>query len=81
MAKLQSGSVELKDGCVKLNDEGIKKLADIYQTDVKSLDDRIVALKNAAKNYTTFSGATSDEKSTVKFIYKADSITTDDSDN
>ena len=48
--------------------KGIQKLADFYNDDVKTLDSRITELKDAAKNYTTFTGAADGVKSTVKFI-------------
>ena len=81
MARLLSGSVDLKKGLVKLNDEGVKRIAKIYHTDVKSIDQKLIDIKNAAKDYTTFTGATNYEDSTVKFIIKTDGITTDDTDS
>ena len=52
----------------------MKKLADLYNTDVKSIDHRISMMKDAAKSYKTFSGTANPVHSRVKFIYKADSI-------
>ena len=66
--------MELKDGCIKLNDEGVRRIADFYRDDVKALDKRIEELKNAGKAYTTFSGVKEGMESSVKFIYRADSI-------
>ena len=57
-----------------LYEEGGRKLADIYKTDVKSIDKRISMLKDAAKSYKTFSGTANPENTRVKFIYKTDSI-------
>ena len=74
MSEISSGALELKDGCVKLNEEGVRKLADLYKTDVKSIDRRVNLLKDAAKSYKTFSGTANPEKTRVKFIYKTDSI-------
>ena len=74
MDAILSGSLELKDGCVQFNDEGIQKIAEFYKEDVKELDSRIRELKDAAREYTSFSGAASDMNSTVKFIIKADTI-------
>ena len=74
MDAILSGSLELKDGCVQFNEEGIQKIADFYKEDVKDLDARVRELRNAAREYTTFSGAASDMNCTVKFIIKADSI-------
>ena len=78
MSEISSGALELKDGCVKLNEEGVRKLADLYKTDVKSIDNRISLLKDAAKAYKTFSGTANPDKTKVKFIYKTDSIETKD---
>ena len=50
------------------------KIAEFYKEDVKELDSRIRELKDAAREYTSFSGAASDMNSTVKFIIKADTI-------
>ena len=74
MSQISSGAMELRDGCVKLNEEGVRKLADLYNTDVKSIDNRISMMKDAAKSYKTFSGTANPEHTRVKFIYKADSI-------
>jgi hypothetical protein len=78
MSQISSGALELKDGCVKLNEEGVQKLANLYKTDVKSIDNRISLLKDAAKSYKTFSGAYNPDQARVKFIYKADSIESKD---
>ena len=78
MSEISSGALELKDGCVKLNEEGVQKLAKLYKTDVKSIDNRISLLKDAAKSYKTFSGTNNPDNTRVKFIYKADSIESDD---
>ena len=64
----------MKDGCIKLNEEGVQKLAKLYKTDVKSIEKRIDTLKDAAKSYKTFSGTANPDKTRVKFIYKTDSI-------
>ena len=46
--KLESGAKTLKDGMAKYKDEGIGKLLDIYNNDLKGLIDRLDALKTAA---------------------------------
>ena len=77
MSQISSGALELKDGCVKLNEEGVQKLAELYETDVKSIDNRVSLLKDAARSYKTFSGTNNPDNTRVKFIYKADSIESD----
>ena len=74
MAKIFSGSVELKDGVVKINDKGIKKIAEFYEKDGKNLDKTIKELRDAAKSYTTFTGAADGTSSSVKFIIKNEGI-------
>ena len=74
MSKISGGAIELRDGCVKLNEEGVKKLAEVYNSDVKTMDERLKELKAAAKSYKTFSGTADPSGSKVKFIYKADGI-------
>ena len=74
MSQISSGAVELKDGCVKLNEEGVKKLSELYKTDVKSIEKRIDMIRDAAKSYKTFSGTANPDETRVKFIYKTDSI-------
>ncbi len=55
-------------------DEGIGKLLDIYNNDLKGLIDRLDALKTAAEDSTTFSGAADGVESSVKYIYETAAI-------
>ncbi len=71
---LRDGSGALKDGLKKMMDEGIQKIADLAENDLEALSDRLSASIDAAKGYTTFSGAHQDTDGVVKFIYKTDSI-------
>lgn len=64
----------LKDGMAKYKDEGIGKLLDIYNNDLKGLIDRLDALKKAAEDSTTFSGAADGVESSVKYIYETAAI-------
>ena len=72
--KLESGAKTLKDGMAKYKDEGIGKLLDIYNNDLKGLIDRLDALKKAAEDSTTFSGAADGVESSVKYIYETAAI-------
>ena len=74
MSRISGGAIELRDGCMKLNEEGVKKLAEVYNSDVKTMDERLKELKDAARSYKTFSGTADPSSSKVKFIYKADGI-------
>ena len=57
-----------------LTREGIGKLLDIYNNDLKGLIDRLDALKKAAEDSTTFSGAADGVESSVKYIYETAAI-------
>ena len=53
-------------------------MADIYRTNIRSLDDSLMELKDASKTYKTFSGALDGTDNNVKFIIKTDGIETDE---
>jgi len=72
--QLKTGSMELSDGLQQLNDEGIQKLADAVNGDLTTLTDRLDALRSVSGNYTSFSGAPAGVTSTVKFVFRSDSI-------
>ena len=68
--QLKDGSSKLTDGITQLNDEGINKLVDAYNGDIKPLMERIKATVNAAKDHDTFAGVSSEKDSEIKFIYR-----------
>lgn len=72
--KLKDGSEELKDGIVRFDEEGIEKLVDSYNGDVKELADRISAVLDAGKEYDSFGGKEKQTKGNVKFIIKTEEI-------
>ena len=78
MQEMLDGCIELNDGVIEFREDGIKKLADIYRTNIKSLDDSLMEIKEAAKVYKSFSGALDNGDNNVKFIIKTDSIETDE---
>lgn len=71
---LQDGSEQLRDGLQTLMDEGVQKIADLTDEDLARLHDRLVASVDAAKRYTSFSGADSDTESCVRFLIKTAEI-------
>ena len=75
---LKDGAKELKDGMKKFNDEGIKKIVDLFDGDIKDLADRMKALKNAGEDYDSFTGIGDGMDGSVKFIIRSDSIRKDD---
>jgi X-X-X-Leu-X-X-Gly heptad repeat protein len=85
---LDSGASELLDGMLKLDNEGIKKLTELFGDNVSDVVDRINAVADAGKNYNSFTESldvTSDNSegqesgNNVKFIYKTDAIEAPDS--
>ena len=69
---------QLKDGAIKLNDEGISKITDIFGNDAKEAVDTIEDTLNAGKEYKSFSGISDDMSGEVKFIFKTEEIKADD---
>jgi putative membrane protein len=83
--KLESGANQLADGAKTLqegmnqfDEEGIQKLVSLYNDDVSGLMDRFEAVQNAGKNYQTYTGLADGTKGSVRFIYKAGKISSDD---
>lgn len=72
--KLENGSEELKDGMEKFKKEGIDKIAEAYNNDVKELIDRLKKLSDISKAYNSFSGIGNGMDGKVKFIYTIDGI-------
>lgn len=72
--KLDDGADELYNGMVKFNKEGISKLVEACNGDVKDLLDRIDAVVQAGENYTTFTGLAGQQVGSVKFIIKTDAV-------
>ena len=76
--KVNNGAGDLADGIVKFNDEGVSKISEAFDGDIRSFSDRLQAVNQASEDYTSFGGAASDQKSTVKFFFKTAGITTDE---
>ena len=75
--KLLDGADELSDGMKEFDEEGIQKLADLLGDDLHEFTDRLQAISDAGKAYRTFSGARTDDESSVKFIIKTAAIESD----
>ncbi len=71
---LDDGVQELLDGMLKFDEEGIQKLYEAFDGDLTEFADRVSAIQEAGKGYTTFGGSSEEEHSSVKFIIKTDSI-------
>ncbi len=72
--KLDDGSKELMDGMVQFDEDGIQKLVDAYDGDVKEMLNRLEAVVNAGKDYQTFTKAADGTKGSVKFIFRTDAV-------
>lgn len=76
--QLKDGSAELSDGMIQFNEEGIEKLVNAYNGDVKDLADRIQSVFDAGKSYESFGGKAKDVAGNVKFIIRTGEITADE---
>ncbi len=72
--KLAKGSNQLMDGIIEFDKEGIQKLMDAYDGDVKTLLNKLEAVVNAGKEYQTFTKVAKGTKGSVKFIYRTEAI-------
>lgn len=71
---LLDGTIELRDGVIKFNDEGIKKLTDLFNVDLKNLENSIKITSQVGKEYNNFSGLEKGKTGKVSFIYKTEEI-------
>ncbi|WP_026519661.1 hypothetical protein [Butyrivibrio sp. FCS006] len=71
---LEDGMQQLLDGVIKLDEEGIKRLYEAFDGDLSDFADRMSAIQEAGSNYNSFGGSSEEENSSVKFIFKTDSI-------
>ena len=76
--ELHDGSHKLADGIVEFDEDGISKIVNSYEGDIKPLTDRLQAVLDAGEDYQTFTSVADGVNGSVKFIYKLDSIKTDD---
>lgn len=72
--KLASGSATLNSGMKKFYDEGIKKIVDAYNGNVKGVASRLQQMINASQDYTTFTKLENGTRGNVKFLYRTDAI-------
>ena len=79
--QLADGSQELTDGITKFNEEGIKKIVDTVNSDVKDVEDRVKALKDLSEEYKSFAGINENDEGTVSFITTIDSVKKEDFEN
>ena len=71
---LSNGANTLKDGMAKFDAEGIQKIYDLINGDVKDMEGRVKALKDLAEEYNTFAGIKDGDEGSVQFITTIDSL-------
>lgn len=71
---LSEGAHTLADGMVQFNEEGINKILDAYNGDLKPFTNKLQAVIDAGEEYQTYSAIADGQTGCVKFIYKLASI-------
>lgn len=71
---LSEGAHTLADGMVQFNEEGINKILDAYNGDLKPFTDKLQAVIDAGEEYQTYSAIADGQTGSAKFIYKLASI-------
>ena len=72
--QVADGTNTLADGITTFNEEGIKKICDVINGDVKDLDERVEKLTDLSKSYNTFTMVDGKNESEVKFIMVVDAV-------
>ena len=67
--KLLNGANELNNGINKFNNDGISKITNIINTDLKSKANILKDLKNLSKKYNSYTLKENNTKGSTKFIY------------
>ena len=72
-AELSDGAKELSDGIKKLNDEGIQKLINTVNTEIRGSQDRLNAVKSISEDYYVFDDVAGEKAQNVKYIFTTQS--------
>lgn len=67
--KLDEGAVALNEGMIQFNEEGIKKLVEVFDGDIDGLLDKVNTILDSSKQYKNFSGISDGMDGDVKFIF------------
>lgn len=67
---LDNGAEQISEGMEKLYKQGIKKIVDLYNNDLKGLTNGLDNVMDAGKGYKTFTKLPGNMDGNVKFIYK-----------
>ena len=68
--KLDAGALQLQKGMKQLYNEGISKIVDMYNNDLKGVTGNLDSIIKAGKDYKTFTELPDGMDGSVKFIYK-----------
>lgn len=77
-SQLATGTSDLSNGINEFNRDGINKIVNAVNTDVKDIEGRVKALKDLANEYKSFAGINEKDEGTVSFITTIDSIKKED---
>lgn len=74
VTQLRDGAMELSGGLKEFNEQGVQKLVDAFNGDVRGLLDRLDAVKAVSERYTSFSGISPDMDGQVKFVWRTEAV-------
>lgn len=74
IGQLHDGADQLHSGLIKLDEQGIQKLADLTEGDLKDLISRVKAILSDDASYSSFTGAAGDMSTTTKFVIETAAI-------
>ena len=72
--QLFEGIGELKDGLNEFNTEAIDKLLNVLDDDLPEIRDRVEAMFNLMRDYTSFAGISDDMTGSVQFLVRSEGV-------
>ena len=75
---LADGTEQLSEGMNKFDQEGIQKIYNLVNGNVRGIKSRVQKLQELADEYNNFSGINGEENGNVKFIIMIDKIEKED---
>lgn len=78
ITKLQKGAGDLYEGMNIFDREGIQKLNQVYEEDMKTMKNRLEKLVDMSKDYTNFSGISEGMDGNVKFVIETAEVKKED---
>lgn len=71
---LDEGALTLMDGMFEFDEEGISKLTELFGDDVQDVTDRLKAVADAGKQYSTFTELPEGVDGSVKFVIRTEAV-------